>query len=140
MKLIILENNKPRLNKLLDWIIYVFTYTLILLVVDKLFNTINIDNNYYGLYALIAVVIIYILNKTIKPILFRLTVPITGMTLGLFYPCINILILKIVDFVLGNHFDTNGIFTLFLTAILISFMNLFIEEIIIKPILRKGDK
>ena len=30
-------------------------------------------------------ILIYILNKTVKPILFKLTLPITGITLGLFY-------------------------------------------------------
>ena len=141
MKLIILgKDNKPRLNNILDWIIYIFTYTFILLAISRLFDTIEIDYSLYGLYALISAVIIYILNKTLKPILFKITVPITGITMGLFYPCLNILILKITDFLLGSHFDTNGVITLFFTAILISALNLFMEEIIIKPIIKKGGR
>ena len=74
--------------------------------------------------------IIFILNKTIKPILFELTVPITGITMGLFYPCINILILKITDWILLEHFATHGIISLFITAILISLINILISSIV----------
>ena len=73
-----------------------------------------------------------------KPILFKLTIPITGVTMGLFYPCLNILILKITDWILLSHFETYGIITLFLTSILISIINLIIEELIIKPIIGRN--
>ena len=80
------------------------------------------------------------MRKTIKPILFKLTIPITGVSMGLFYPCLNILILKITDLILGSHFKTTGIISLFFTAILISVMNILLEELIIKPIIKRGDK
>jgi len=60
--------------------------------------------------------------------------------MGLFYPCINIIILKITDFILGKHFETHGIITLFLTAVLISFMNILMDELIIKPLLKRSEK
>ena len=97
-----------------------------------------IDTKYYGVYVVLSSIIVCFLNKTIKPVLFRFTIPITGITLGLFYPCINILILKLVDLILGSHFETQGIITLFLTAILISFMHMFMENVITKFIFRKG--
>lgn len=141
MKLIVRDkNNVHRMNKFLECIICIITYAIIILLIDLCFNTINISNDYYGLWALITSSIIYLLNNTIKPILFKLTIPITGITMGLFYPCINILILKITDIILGKYFDTHGIITLFLTAILISVMNIIMNEIIVKPIMRKGDK
>ena len=133
------KNNIPK-NKLLDLTIHIVVYALIISLISVFFKTISIDNKYYGLYSLLASSIIYLLNKTVKPILFRLTVPITGLTMGLFYPCINIVILKITDFILGSHFETKGTITLFLTAILISVMNILMEEIIIKPTIKKGDK
>lgn len=141
MKLVLKgENGVPQLNSILEWIIHIIAYALILSLISIFFKTIDIDSSYLGVYGLLASIIIYLLNKTIKPILFRLTIPITGLTMGLFYPCINILILKITDFILGSHFETNGIITLFLTAILISIMNILMEEIIIKRALRNGDK
>lgn len=127
-------------SKILNLIINIIAYALILSLIAFLLKTIDIDNSYYGFYGLLASIIICFMNKTIKPLLFRLTVPITGVTLGLFYPCINILILKLTDFILGSHFETHGIITLFLTAILISVMNVLMEELILKPVFRKDDK
>jgi len=129
MKLIIKDkNNVPRLNDILECIIYIVAYAIIIFLVSMLLKTIDIDSNYFGLFSLLASLIIYILNKTIKPILFRLTIPITGITMGLFYPCINIIILKINNFILGKHFAVNGIFFCVIVALLISIMNMIMER------------
>lgn len=129
---------KNNINKILDFIITALVYDLVLILVSNITNTLVIDSSYYGLYSLLGAIIICILNKTIKPILFKLTIPITGVTMGLFYPCLNILILKITDWILLSHFETQGIITLFLTSILISIINLIIEELIIKPIIGRN--
>lgn len=126
--------------KLLEHLIYIIVYAIIITLISLFLKTIIIDKEYYGVYSLLASFIIYILNKTIKPILFELTIPITGITMGLFYPCINVLILKITDFVLGKHFDTHGIISLFFTAILISFIYILVDELIIKPIIKRSDR
>ena len=140
MKMIIINGDgKKRINSILDWLIYMCGYALVLISVSVIFdNTIYIDNSYFGLWALIAVIIIYILNKTIKPIIVWLTLPITGLTLGLFYPFINVFILNIVDFILGKYFEIKGIFMGGIVAIIISIMNILMENLIIEPLLRKG--
>lgn len=139
MNLVITDkNNKKRLNKFVEWLLYMIGYALILISISVIFkNTIQIDNKYYGLYALIAAIIIYILNKTIKPLIVSLTIPITALTLGIFYPFINVFILKLVDFIMGNHFTINGIFMSFLVAILISIMNIMMDKLVLEPLLRK---
>lgn len=139
MKIIIIDdNNKKRFNRGLDWLIHMFGYALVLISVSVIFkNTIHIDNSFFGLWGLIAAIIIYVLNKTIKPIIVWLTLPITGLTLGLFYPFINVFILNIVDFILGEHFGIKGIVMGFIVAIFISIMNIIMEGLIIKPFLRK---
>ncbi|MFA5407195.1 MAG: phage holin family protein [Bacilli bacterium] len=143
MKVIVIDDNKHsdkvvRLNKFIDWLIYMGGYTLILILISVIFNdTFKIDNGYLGLWAFLTSVIIYILNKTIKPIIFLLTLPITGLTLGLFYPFINVIIIKMADFILGSHLETEGIFVLFFAAIAISLMNFLLEKLIIEPVIRK---
>lgn len=132
--------NSNHLDNILNLVINIAVYSLVLLLISILLKTIDIDTKYYGIYVVLSSIIVCFLNKTIKPILFRLTIPITGITLGLFYPCINILILKLTDFILGSHFETHGIITLFLTAILISFMHMLMENVITKFIFRKGDR
>lgn len=143
MKLMILDKttNKIRMNRFLDWLIYMIAYSIVLLTVCLLFRkTIIIDEHYFGLWFFIATVIIYILNKTIKPVLIWLTIPLTGMTLGLFYPFINVFILNIVDFILGSHFELHGLFMSFIVAVLISIMNAIMDTIVVEPLLRRSKK
>ena len=134
MKVVIKEKNSVRINKFLDSVLYILGYTLVLLIVDAIFNSFDVDNFWY---ELLAVVIIYVLNKTIRPIIFKLTILITALTFGLFYPFINFLILKIVDLILGDHFNIYGFWSGLLIVICISIMNFFVEELIVKPIIRR---
>lgn len=136
-----MKNNKISfINRLIEWLIYMVVYAIILIVVSLIFKkTIYIDSSIFGLWGLLAAIIIYFLNKTVKPLLFWLTMPITGLTLGLFYPFINVIILKITSVLLGKHFTIHGIWMSFFVAILISIMNMIMESKIIKPILR-GEK
>lgn len=125
--------------RILENLIYIIGYALILIIMSIIFSkTIQIDNSYLGLWGLLISFVIYILNKTIKPIIVKLTLPITALTLGIFYPFINVFILKIVDFIFGNHLTIKGIFYPFIIAILISIMNILMDEIVIKPILKRG--
>lgn len=125
--------------RLLEKAIYIVGYALILIIMSMIFNdTIQIDNSYLGIWGILISLVIYILNKTVKPIIFKLTLPITALTLGIFYPCINVFILKIVDFIFGNHLTIKGFLLPFLIAILISIMNILMDEILIKPIIKKG--
>ena len=94
--------NKLVSNKFAKWLLYMVCYAIVLVTVSCMFHkTFYISNQYYGLYAVIAAIVIYILNQTIRPILFYLTLPITALTMGLFYPIINVLILYITSFILG---------------------------------------
>lgn len=126
-------------NKFFEWLLYMLGYAIVLIVVSCMFRkTFYINNQYYGLYAFLAAVIIYILNQTVKPILFYVTLPITAITFGLFYPLINVLILYITSFLLGSNFQINGIILPFIIAIFISILNMFMEGMIIKPIIYSG--
>ena len=141
MKIVIIDENskKKKVNTWVEWLIYMVGYSLVLIMSSLLFNeTFYINNKYFGLFSLIAAIIIYLLNKTIKPILVVLTLPITGLTLGLFYPFINVFILYMTSFILGDNFIINGgLFMLFVLALFISFMNIVIEGFFIKPIIEK---
>ena len=147
-KLIVIEeknNNKKRKrlinNKLLEWLLYIVCYAIVLITVSLLFKSFYISREYYGLYPLLAAIIIYVLNQTIKPVLFYITLPLTAITFGLFYPSINVFILYITSFILGKeHFRINGILIPFVIAIVISFLNILMEGIVIKPIIRRRNK
>lgn len=125
-------------QEIIEWLIYIVGYAVILTLTSFIFkSTIQIDNSYFGLWGLVASFIIYFLNKTIKPIIVRITIPLTAMTFGIFYPFINFLILKIVDILLFDHFQIKGIIVPYIAAVVISFLNLIMDDKIIKPMLRK---
>ena len=136
MRLIIEEKNKTRINRAIEWLLYMVGYVVVFVFVTSFFKSIYIDKNNLILYSTIIVLIIYLLNRTVKPILVSLTIPITGLTLGLFYPCINVFILKIVDLLLGSHFQLHNLYIALFVAVLLSTMNLIMEGIINK-ILKK---
>ena len=139
MKLVIKEKNKIRINKGVDWLLYMIGYTIVFIIVTSFFKSIYIDSDHLIIWSAIIVLVIYALNKTVKPILFKLTIPITGITLGLFYPCINVFILKLVDWFLGPHFEVKNLLIALFVAILLSITNFIMEEII-KSIIEKVKK
>lgn len=136
MRLVIKEKNVVRLNKFIEWLLYMIGYIIVFILVSTLFKSVHIDQNHFFLYSILIVFVIYILNKFLKPILFTITIPIIGITLGLFYPFINLFILKLADWMLGSHFDLTNIFIAFFVAILLSIMNFIMEEIIKKIVKR----
>ena len=127
-------------NRFVSWLLYMLGYAIVLISVSLIFRkSFYIDSSYYGLYAFLAAIIIYLLNQTIKPILFYITLPITAITFGLFYPLLNVFILDITSFILGKHFQIHGIILPFIIAIIISILNMFMEGMIIKPLIHKGE-
>ena len=139
MNLVIKEKNKVRINRLFDWLIHMIGYIIVFIIVTSLFKSIYIDSDHLIIWSSIIVLVIYILNKTVKPILVTLTIPITGLTLGLFYPCINVFILKLVDWMLGKHFEVRNLLIALLVAVLLSITNFIMQEII-NSILKKVKK
>lgn len=130
------KTKKTYCKQFMDWLFHMIGYTIVFVFVTSLFSTIYIDSNHLFIWSFIIVFITYILNKTVKPILVTLTIPITGLTLGLFYPFINVFILKMVDWLLGYHFEIESIWMAFFAAILLSITNFVMQEIM-KKITRK---
>ena len=130
MKLMIKERSVTRISKVIEWLIYMIGYTLVLILVSSMFKSVYIDKDHFVIYAILIELVLYVLNKTLKPILFTITIPITGITLGLFYPFINLFILKLADWIFGSHFQLENIYIAFFVAILISIMNLIVEGLI----------
>lgn len=128
-------------NRFVEWLIYMIGYAIVLITVSVIFPSFKINNQYYGLYALLASIIIYILNQTIKPILTYITLPLTVISWGLLYPISNVIILHITSFILGhNNFSISGIIAPFIIATIISFLNILMEGFIIKPITKRRYK
>ena len=129
------------ISNILDIICHLLGYTLVIYITSLIFkHTIIVDKSNYYMWGFIAVLIIWILNKTIKPILFWITIPITALTLGLFYPIINIIILKLTDIILQSHFEIKGIFSLFFASIFISILNSIMDHLFVDKLLKEVRK
>lgn len=144
MKVIVVDNKKKqnknieyRLNLFIEWLIYMVGYALVLVITSNLFRPLYVESFIYGF---IAAVLIYILNKTIKPFLVTISLPLIGLSLGLFYFVINIIILLIVDLILGSHFYLTGFISPFIVSIFISVSNVIMENFIIKPLIERCKK
>lgn len=122
--------------RIVEWLIYIFAYTLVFILLDYVFDTFKVDEAHFILYSFVAVTLIYILNMTAKPVLFRLTLPLTGITFGLFYFVINMVILKLVEFIMNDRIEFTSLPKLFFISIFMSIINLLIENLAVKPLLK----
>ncbi len=124
----------PSKYKLLEFLLKTVVYAFVLMICANIFRALYIESFWY---AIIASLIISLLNITIKPFLVAVTLPITIYTVGLFYPVINLIILKLVSLILGNSFSIKGIIVPIIIVLFISFLNIIFDNLITKPIMRR---
>lgn len=132
--------NKGKFNIILEIILYSVLYTAAFLAVDGMFDSFEINSEHKIIVAFLAIIVIYILEKVIKPILVTITTPLMGLTFGLFYFVINSFILKLTDWILGPKLEFTDIWVLFFISIVLALLNLLIEKLIIEPIIRRSNK
>ncbi|MBQ3142712.1 MAG: phage holin family protein [Bacilli bacterium] len=123
--------NKP---SVLEFILNLIINTCILMLATKIFKGFYISSIWY---AVLSSLIISLLNETVKPILVVFFLPITVYTLGLFYPLINVIILKLTGVLLGNNFIINGLIVPIFISMFIWFMKILCNIFIINPIMLK---
>ena len=137
-----IEVEKPKKSfkhTVYEILLYLFSYSITLFLLQIFFKSIKIAEPKI-LWILVAVVIIYILNKVVRPVLVTLTMPITGITFGLFYFVINTLLLKVTDWIMFSKLDFTNIWILFLISILLCVLRFLIEDVILKPIIKRAFK
>ena len=100
---------------LIHWIVS----ALFLYVLSYLFRGITIDG---AMAALVAAIVLGLINATLKPILQFISLPITCLTLGIFYLVINALMLMLVS-ALVPGFSIAGFWTAFFAAIVLGLLN-----------------
>jgi putative membrane protein len=79
--------------------------------------------------ALIAVLIIGLVNALIKPVLFLLTLPVTVITLGLFSFVLNALMLMLASSITPG-FKIDGFGTALLGSILLSIVTTILQSLV----------
>ena len=103
-------------NLLLNWLLSTFALVIVTRIVPGFEIT-----NFWS--ALLAAVVVGIVNATIGLVLKVLTLPLTVVTLGIFWFVINALMLKLAAGIVPG-FSINGFLPAFLGAIVLSIINL----------------
>ncbi|MBM7840462.1 putative membrane protein [Alkalihalobacillus xiaoxiensis] len=111
------------------WLIGLLLNALVLWLLSELFSGFTLSG--FGA-AIIAALILSILNWTVKPLLTILTLPITIITLGLFLFVISALTLMLTAWLMGSSFIIDGFGIALLAAIIIALF----QAILINPVKR----
>lgn len=127
------NKNNDMKDIIMDIISNILVNMIVIIMASKIFKNIYVES---VLYTFIASMLLMILNKSIKPILNRIMLPINIYTLGITYPLVNVFILKIISLILGKHFIISGWLSAFFISIFISIMTNIIDALIGKEIRR----
>ncbi len=128
-----IEYNKE--NDLKSYILDIISVLIVNMVVVSIAN--NIFKNIYVdgvFYIFLVSFLLMVFNVSIKPFLRVFMLPINIYTLGLTYPLINVIVLKLIDLLLGKHFVINGFIHTIFISIFISIMTIIIDNLIGKVI------
>lgn len=117
---------------ILEGIITLLINAFVLILASKIFKGFYVSS---FIYAIITSLVIYILDYTIKPLLKICFLPITILTTGLFYPFINVIILKLASLIMGSSFIVEGWILPFFISIFLSITTLLLDNIITKRII-----
>ena len=110
---------------MLHWILSLVISAVILLIISRVVSGFELDG--FG-PALIAALIIGVVNAIVRPVLAFLTLPLIIVTLGLFLFVLNALMLKLTS-ALVPGFRIRGFMPAIWGAILLAIANLLIEGI-----------
>lgn len=116
---------------LVRWILSLVIYAIALLAVDQLFESFTIDG--FG-NALLASLIISILNVIVRPILVFFTLPITIVTFGLFLIVINAITLMLTQWFMGDVFIIDGFLMAIIAAIIISIITMILNRLVVDTV------
>ena len=79
--------------------------------------------------ALIAAIVIGLINATLGLLLKLITLPLTLLTLGVFWWVVNAFMLMVASSLLKPGFEVSGFFAAFLGAILLSLVNVVLRKV-----------
>ena len=79
--------------------------------------------------ALIAAIVIGLINATLGMILKLITLPLTLLTLGVFWWVVNALMLMLASKLLAPNFMVSGFLAAFLGAIALSLVNMVLHKV-----------
>ncbi len=125
------NSNKSNNKAIMQFIVGILVYAVVLMIASSLFRGLYVSNFFY---AIVAALILSVLDYYLKPIIKFLTLPLNIITLGLSYPIVNVIILWICDLIMGKSFELHGFISVFIIGIFISILRIFLDQIITKNV------
>lgn len=120
-------SNMTLKDKVLDIVSGILVNMVVIIMATKLFRNISVENIFY---TFLVALLLMIMNKCVKPLLNIVMLPLNIYTLGLSYPLVNVIILKLISFLLSPHFVINGWVSAFFISIFISIMTIIVDVLI----------
>lgn len=74
-------------------------------------------------FLILAGLIFTILNSIVKPLVIFLMLPFLLITLGILYPLVNVIVLNILDYIMGDNMSIVGVFNAILVSIIVAVVN-----------------
>ena len=105
----------------MNFIVKLILSTIAVLITAWLLPGVSIEGNSFFTAFMLAIVLAF-LNAILKPVLVFLTIPVTILTLGLFYLVINAVIIIFAE-QLVHGFHVKGFFTALLFSIVLSLVS-----------------
>ena len=127
-----IDNNSEASNKVMvQFIVGILVYAFVIQIAASLFRGLFVANFFY---AIVAALILSVLNYYLKPVLQFLTLPLNIITLGISYPIINVILLWLCDLIMGKSFELTGFISAFIIAIFISILRIFLDNVITRNV------
>lgn len=124
------------LKEILHVLVYIVLYSLTFYIAGCLLKLFYINSRYVYVISILAGILIYLFNRTIRPLLNHFTLPLIGLTFGLFYFVNNAIILKLVELILNQNVKFNNIVSLLIISFVMTIISFVIEEVFVKPFLK----
>lgn len=119
---------------MIKWAVSILVNALLLIVIAGYFDSVHISG--IGA-AVIASLVLSVLNVLIKPIIIILTLPVTVVTLGLFLFVVNAITLMMTAALMGSSFQIDGFGTAIWASVVLSVFHLLIQKGILEPLRKR---
>ena len=120
---------KNSLKLIMTIVLEVIITAVIMILATKIFKGFYVRN--FG-FAMLASAILMLLNVSIKPILKLITLPFSIITLGIFTPFLDVILLKFISLIIQGNFVIEGWLSAFFVAIFISIMSFILDKILVR--------
>ncbi len=114
---------------MMGWMLGVLINAVLFIALAGYFPGLHVDSFFY---AVIASLVLSVLNLIVRPVLVVLTLPITMISLGLFLFVINALTLLMTDSIMGYAFEIESFGLALVIAVIMALVNMILQMTIIR--------